>query len=185
MFAHLPASQPGALPLSYSSGSTGREELSDNRSTAKQPSKAGGIPLFKSAKVCCCYSVPKAQIIPTNLEHLLVSMYHERYGMTGLSLSFISSTKRHAQDRPMSLWISSLQQLEPAKHQFSPLLWDFMSAAWPSTISVVVPRGERHPPPPPLFYLSGWGGPTQPHYCIWTSFLGGGVEAAAAFVLGL
>ncbi|NXE96365.1 YRDC protein, partial [Menura novaehollandiae] len=51
-------------------------------------------------------------------------------------------SKRQAQDRPMSLWISSLKQLEPAKHLFTPLLWDFMEAAWPSPISVVVPRGE-------------------------------------------
>ncbi|KAM4019680.1 uncharacterized protein ACNLHF_000332 isoform 1-T1 [Anomaloglossus baeobatrachus] len=50
-------------------------------------------------------------------------------------------TKRQAQDRPMSLWISSLQQLEPAKHLLSPLLWDFMEAAWPSSISLVIPRG--------------------------------------------
>ncbi|XP_026704639.1 uncharacterized protein LOC113480217 isoform X1 [Athene cunicularia] len=51
-------------------------------------------------------------------------------------------SKRQAQDRPMSLWISSLKQLEPAKHLFTPLLWDFMEAAWPSPISMVVPRGE-------------------------------------------
>ncbi|NXF12762.1 YRDC protein, partial [Smithornis capensis] len=51
-------------------------------------------------------------------------------------------SKRQAQDRPMSLWISSLKQLEPAKHLFPPLLWDFMEAAWPSPISLVVPRGE-------------------------------------------
>nr|XP_009504462.1 PREDICTED: uncharacterized protein LOC104046086 [Phalacrocorax carbo] len=50
-------------------------------------------------------------------------------------------SKRQAQDRPMSLWISSLKQLEPAKHLFTPLLWDFMEAAWPSPISLVVPRG--------------------------------------------
>lgn len=43
----------------------------------------------------------------------------------------------------MSLWISSLKQLEPAKHLFTPLLWDFMEAAWPSPISLVVPRGEE------------------------------------------
>ncbi|KAJ7310357.1 hypothetical protein JRQ81_007267 [Phrynocephalus forsythii] len=52
------------------------------------------------------------------------------------------NTKCHAQDRPMSLWISTLKQLEPAKHLFSPILWDFMEAAWPSPISLVVPRGE-------------------------------------------
>ncbi|NWS59332.1 SUA5 synthase, partial [Chunga burmeisteri] len=51
-------------------------------------------------------------------------------------------SKHQAQDRPMSLWISSLKQLEPAKHLFSPLLWDFMESAWPSPISLVIPRGE-------------------------------------------
>ncbi|XP_067387446.1 uncharacterized protein [Emydura macquarii macquarii] len=51
-------------------------------------------------------------------------------------------TKRQAQDRPMSLWISSLKQLEPTKHLLNPVLWDFMAAAWPSPISLVVPRGE-------------------------------------------
>ncbi|XP_043913567.1 uncharacterized protein LOC122790069 [Protopterus annectens] len=50
--------------------------------------------------------------------------------------------KIQAQDRPISLWISSLKQLEPAKHLFSPLLWDFMEAAWPSSISLVIPRGH-------------------------------------------
>ncbi|CAN2389669.1 Telomere recombination [Pristimantis euphronides] len=50
-------------------------------------------------------------------------------------------TKRQAQDRPMSLWISSLDQLKPAKHLINPLLWDFMEAAWPSSISLVIPRG--------------------------------------------
>ncbi|XP_060105118.1 uncharacterized protein LOC132578983 [Heteronotia binoei] len=52
------------------------------------------------------------------------------------------NTKHQAQDRPMSLWISSLKQLESAKHLFSPVLWDFMDAAWPSPISLVIPRGE-------------------------------------------
>ncbi|XP_018607307.2 uncharacterized protein LOC108934227 [Scleropages formosus] len=49
--------------------------------------------------------------------------------------------KVHAQDRPMSLWISSIKQLEPAKHLINPVLWDFMEAAWPSSISMVIPRG--------------------------------------------
>lgn len=42
----------------------------------------------------------------------------------------------------MSLWISSLAQLEPVKHLLNPLLWDFMQAVWPSSISLVIPRGE-------------------------------------------
>uniref|UniRef100_A0A8C9RR82 Threonylcarbamoyl-AMP synthase n=1 Tax=Scleropages formosus TaxID=113540 RepID=A0A8C9RR82_SCLFO len=50
-------------------------------------------------------------------------------------------TKVQAQDRPMSLWISSLKQLEPSKHLINPVLWDFMKAAWPSSISMVIPRG--------------------------------------------
>ncbi|XP_061454353.1 uncharacterized protein LOC133371200 isoform X1 [Rhineura floridana] len=52
------------------------------------------------------------------------------------------NTKWQAQDRPMSLWISSLKQLEAAKRLFSPVLWDFMAATWPSPVSLVVPRGE-------------------------------------------
>ncbi|XP_058845191.1 uncharacterized protein LOC117963477 [Acipenser ruthenus] len=50
--------------------------------------------------------------------------------------------KVHAQDRPMSLWISSIKQLEPARHLINPLLWDFMEAAWPSSISMVILRGK-------------------------------------------
>ncbi|XP_068446991.1 uncharacterized protein si:ch211-153b23.4 [Clinocottus analis] len=49
--------------------------------------------------------------------------------------------KKQAQDRPMSLWISSIKQLEPVRHLLSPLLLDFMEAAWPSSISMVIPRG--------------------------------------------
>ncbi|AWP11756.1 Sua5 yciO yrdC domain containing protein [Scophthalmus maximus] len=49
--------------------------------------------------------------------------------------------KKQAQDRPMSLWISSIRQLEPVRPLLSPLLLDFMEAAWPSSISMVIPRG--------------------------------------------
>ncbi|XP_074530687.1 uncharacterized protein LOC141793740 [Halichoeres trimaculatus] len=49
--------------------------------------------------------------------------------------------KKQAQDRPMSMWISSIKQLEPVRHLLSPLLLDFMEAAWPSSISMVIPRG--------------------------------------------
>ncbi|XP_077091769.1 uncharacterized protein LOC143744266 [Siphateles boraxobius] len=50
------------------------------------------------------------------------------------------SVKKQAKERPMSLWISSLKQLEPVKQQISPVLWDFMEAAWPSSISLVIAR---------------------------------------------
>lgn len=63
--------------------------------------------------------------------------------------------KKQAQDRPMSLWISSIKQLEPVRHLLSPLLLDFMEAAWPSSISMVIPRGRR------LFYF---------YHCLVTSF---------------
>ncbi|XP_063045583.1 uncharacterized protein si:ch211-153b23.4 [Engraulis encrasicolus] len=49
-------------------------------------------------------------------------------------------TKQHAGDRPMSLWVSSIKQLEPVRAQINPLLWDLMEAAWPSSISLVIPR---------------------------------------------
>ncbi|KAM9835366.1 uncharacterized protein ACBT44_017438 [Syngnathus typhle] len=49
--------------------------------------------------------------------------------------------KKQAQDRPMSLWLSSIKQLDPVRHLLSPLLLDFMEAAWPSSISMVIPRG--------------------------------------------
>lgn len=49
-------------------------------------------------------------------------------------------TKKHAGDRPMSLWVASIKQLEPVRDQINPLLWDFMEAAWPSSISLVIPR---------------------------------------------
>ncbi|KAG1940229.1 uncharacterized protein si:ch211-153b23.4 [Pimephales promelas] len=50
------------------------------------------------------------------------------------------SVKKQAKERPMSLWISSIKQLEPVKQQISPVLWDFMEAAWPSSISLVIAR---------------------------------------------
>ncbi|XP_040470643.1 uncharacterized protein LOC121097584 [Falco naumanni] len=75
--------------------------------------------------------------IPTDTVYVLVAACNRPDAVEKAHQS-----KRQAQDRPMSLWISSLKQLEPAKHLFTPLLWDFMEAAWPSPISLVVPRGE-------------------------------------------
>ncbi|NXA12879.1 YRDC protein, partial [Sapayoa aenigma] len=75
--------------------------------------------------------------IPTDTVYVLVAACNRPDAVEKAHRS-----KRQAQDRPMSLWISNLKQLEPAKHLFTPLLWDFMEAAWPSPISLVVPRGE-------------------------------------------
>ncbi|KAM5126416.1 uncharacterized protein ACMZJ9_021460 [Mantella aurantiaca] len=74
--------------------------------------------------------------IPTDTVYVLVAACNQPE-----AVERAYKTKRQAQDRPMSLWISNLRQLEPAKHLFSPLLWDFMEAAWPSSISLVIPRG--------------------------------------------
>lgn len=77
--------------------------------------------------------------------------YHDNYTLENdlflvvVALSFSmpdSSVKKQAQDRPMSMWISSIKQLEPVRHLLSPLLLDFMEAAWPSSISMVIPRGS-------------------------------------------
>ncbi|CAM9518558.1 unnamed protein product [Lampetra fluviatilis] len=51
-------------------------------------------------------------------------------------------SKKQAEHRPMSLWISGTRQLEPVRHLFSPLLWGLMEAAWPSSVSLVIKRGE-------------------------------------------
>ncbi|XP_040190370.1 uncharacterized protein LOC120921928 [Rana temporaria] len=74
--------------------------------------------------------------VPTDTVYVLVAACNQPE-----AVERAYKTKRQAQDRPMSLWISSLRQLEAAKHLFSPLLWDFMEAAWPSSISLVIPRG--------------------------------------------
>ena len=56
--------------------------------------------------------------IPTDTVYVLVAACNRPDAVEKAHRS-----KRQAQERPMSLWISSLKQLEPAKHLFSPLLW--------------------------------------------------------------
>ncbi|XP_048761488.1 uncharacterized protein LOC125670400 isoform X2 [Ostrea edulis] len=51
-------------------------------------------------------------------------------------------TKKQAEDRPMSVWISNFRQIEAARQEFGPLLWDFLHEIWPSNVSAVVKRGE-------------------------------------------
>ncbi|XP_029463303.1 uncharacterized protein LOC115094414 isoform X1 [Rhinatrema bivittatum] len=75
--------------------------------------------------------------IPTDTMYMLVAAYSRPD-----AVEKAYRTKVHTQDRPMSLWISSLNQLQSVKHFFSPLLWDFMQAAWPSSISLVIQKGE-------------------------------------------
>uniref|UniRef100_A0A8W8NIF6 Threonylcarbamoyl-AMP synthase n=1 Tax=Magallana gigas TaxID=29159 RepID=A0A8W8NIF6_MAGGI len=51
-------------------------------------------------------------------------------------------SKKQAEDRPMSLWISNFRQIEAAKNEFSSLLWDFLHEIWPSNVSAVLKRGD-------------------------------------------
>ncbi|KAL4648847.1 hypothetical protein GN956_G7483 [Arapaima gigas] len=74
--------------------------------------------------------------IPTDTVYVLVAACNQPE-----AVQKAYNTKLQAQDRPMSLWISSLKQLEPSRHLINPVLWDFMEAAWPSSISMVIPRG--------------------------------------------
>ncbi|XP_053734732.1 uncharacterized protein si:ch211-153b23.4 [Synchiropus splendidus] len=74
--------------------------------------------------------------IPTDTVYVLVAACNRP---EAVARAF--SVKKQAQARPMSLWLSSIKQLDPVRHLLSPLLLDFMEAVWPSSISVVVPRG--------------------------------------------
>uniref|UniRef100_A0A2C9JHS2 Threonylcarbamoyl-AMP synthase n=1 Tax=Biomphalaria glabrata TaxID=6526 RepID=A0A2C9JHS2_BIOGL len=52
------------------------------------------------------------------------------------------NTKKLAEDRPMSMWISKVEQLEAGRELFGELVWGLMNEIWPSTVSLVVPKGE-------------------------------------------
>merc|ERR1712226_1678721 len=41
----------------------------------------------------------------------------------------------------MSMWISNLNQISPAREELGLLMWRFMKKVWPSSISLVVPKG--------------------------------------------
>ena len=95
---------------------------------------------------CCCQSLQVSSL------YYLFTLYsdaciHSMFPIAPLFKDCIGCTwshrvKKQAQDRPMSMWISSIKQLDPVKHLLSPLLLDFMEAAWPSSISMVIPRGN-------------------------------------------
>ncbi|XP_061181762.1 uncharacterized protein LOC133190266 [Saccostrea echinata] len=75
--------------------------------------------------------------IPTDTVYVLVACCHHPE-----AVERAYKTKKQAEDRPMSLWISNFKQIEAARHEFSSLLWDFLHEIWPSNVSVVVKRGE-------------------------------------------
>ena len=43
------------------------------------------------------------------------------------------NTKKDADDRPMSMWISRTEQLSEARELLGELVWAFMNEIWPST----------------------------------------------------
>ncbi|KAK7099659.1 uncharacterized protein [Littorina saxatilis] len=51
------------------------------------------------------------------------------------------TTKKDAEDRPMSMWISRVEQLDEGRELFGELVWAFMNEVWPSTVSCVIPKG--------------------------------------------
>ena len=53
------------------------------------------------------------------------------------------NTKKDADDRPMSMWISRTEQLSEARELLGELVWAFMNEIWPSTVSCVIPKGEQ------------------------------------------
>ncbi|XP_076441112.1 uncharacterized protein LOC143280361 [Babylonia areolata] len=52
------------------------------------------------------------------------------------------NTKKGAEDRPMSMWISRTEQLAEGRPLFGELVWAFMNEVWPSTVSCVIPKGQ-------------------------------------------
>ncbi|MEE6520988.1 hypothetical protein FKM82_018962 [Ascaphus truei] len=120
----MPVGQPFVKISGFSNGNSNCPHLISTRTSSVR--KIAEI--MKNGGICG---------IPTDTVYVLVAACNQPN-----AVEKAYKTKRQAQDRPMSLWISSLQQLEPAKHLFSPLLWDFMKAAWPSSISLVIPRGQ-------------------------------------------
>ncbi|GFO03329.1 yrdc domain-containing protein, mitochondrial [Plakobranchus ocellatus] len=52
------------------------------------------------------------------------------------------NTKLSAEDRPMSMWISKVDQLSSGRELFGELVWGLMNEIWPSTVSLVVPKGD-------------------------------------------
>ncbi|XP_050402013.1 uncharacterized protein LOC126818585 [Patella vulgata] len=74
--------------------------------------------------------------VPTDVVYVLVAALK-----FPKSVERAYETKKLAEDRPMSMWISKREQLEAGREEFGELLWDFMKEVWPSTISLVVKKG--------------------------------------------
>ncbi|XP_012942136.1 uncharacterized protein LOC106012772 [Aplysia californica] len=75
--------------------------------------------------------------IPTDVVYVLVSALK-----FPKSVERAYNTKKDAEDRPMSMWISKVSQIEEGRPLFGELAWGLMNEIWPSTVSMVVPKGE-------------------------------------------
>ncbi|XP_069552826.1 uncharacterized protein [Brachyistius frenatus] len=118
---------PLGKPLVKLSGVGGGADICPHVSARKATSVQQIAEIMKNGGICG---------IPTDTVYVLVAACNRPNAVVKAY-----KVKKQAQDRPMSMWISSIKQLEPVRHLLSPLLLDFMEAAWPSSISMVIPRG--------------------------------------------
>ncbi|XP_069068157.1 uncharacterized protein [Pleurodeles waltl] len=120
----LPMGQPLVKLQGFGGGSSKCPHLPARRTTSvKQIAE-----IMKDGGICG---------IPTDTVYVVVGACNRPS-----AVEKVYRTKLKPKDAPMSIWISNLKQLEPARHLFSPLLWDFMQAVWPSQISLVITRGD-------------------------------------------
>ncbi|XP_041653928.1 uncharacterized protein si:ch211-153b23.4 [Cheilinus undulatus] len=118
---------PLGKPLVRLSGAAGGAEICPHVPARKASSVNQIAEIMKNGGICG---------MPTDTVYVLVAACNRPDAVVKAY-----NVKKQAQDRPMSMWISSIKQLEPVRHLLSPLLLDFMEAAWPSSISMVIPRG--------------------------------------------
>ncbi|XP_010866945.1 uncharacterized protein si:ch211-153b23.4 [Esox lucius] len=118
---------PQGQPLVRLSGTGGGKSICPHVPARKATAVHQIAEIMKSGGICG---------IPTDTVYVLVAACNRPE-----AVEKAYRCKQQAQDRPMSLWVSSINQLEPVRSLLSPLLWDFMSAAWPSSISMVIARG--------------------------------------------
>ncbi|XP_060072266.1 uncharacterized protein LOC132552143 [Ylistrum balloti] len=75
--------------------------------------------------------------IPTDTVYVLVAACNQPQAVMRAY-----NTKTLAEDRPMSVWISNIKQIEKARMELGDICWNFMQEVWPSNISLVLNRGE-------------------------------------------
>ncbi|KAA0709077.1 hypothetical protein E1301_Tti021266 [Triplophysa tibetana] len=117
---------PFGDPLIKLSGFGGGKESCPHLSARRSTSVQQIAEIMKNGGICG---------MPTDTVYVLVAACNRPQ-----AVEKAYRVKKQAKERPMSLWISSINQLEPVRQQISPVLWDFMEAAWPSSISLVIAR---------------------------------------------